>query len=136
MLKERLRAVRRERNLTQDDVAAFLGIKRQSYSAYERGTSVPDALTLLKLAEYFDVSTDYLLSNDDSVAKPEPEDIKELAESFELLDKKGKTLVMAELYRQLERCAAEAYGMVELAQGRKLPLTRSEAMKQGGRLDE
>ena len=120
MFKEKLRAVRRERNLTQDDVATFLSIKRQSYSAYERGASVPDVLTLQKLAEYFRVSTDYLLSNGDSIDEPKSDDLKELTESFELLDKKGKTLVLAELYRQLERCAAEAYGLAELAQGRSL----------------
>lgn len=59
MLQESLRKIRKERKITQDEVAAFLGVMRQTYSAYERGVSVPDSLTLKKLADYFEVATDY-----------------------------------------------------------------------------
>lgn len=58
-LGERLKRIRKGKKITQDEIAGFLGVKRQTYSAYERGVSVPDSLTLKKLADYFEVSTDY-----------------------------------------------------------------------------
>ncbi len=61
MLNENLISIRQEKKLTQSEVADFLQVKRQTYSAYERGVSVPDANTLCKLATYFNVSSDYLL---------------------------------------------------------------------------
>lgn len=59
MLGKRLRKVRKEKKITQEEISGFLGVKRQTYSAYERGVSIPDSLTLKKLADYFCVSTDY-----------------------------------------------------------------------------
>lgn len=64
MLGERLREIRELRNLTQNDVANFLKIKRQTYSSYERNRSLPDANTLSLLATYFTVSADYLLDRE------------------------------------------------------------------------
>jgi len=59
MLGDRLKKIRKSKKITQDEIAGFLGVKRQTYSAYERGVSVPDSLTLKKLADYFEVSTDF-----------------------------------------------------------------------------
>ena len=67
MLSKNLIALRKERKLTQDDIANLLNVKRQTYSAYERGVSVPDAYTLQKLATYFGVTTDYLLNNNEEI---------------------------------------------------------------------
>ena len=64
MLGERLKEIRELRNLTQNDVANFLKVKRQTYSAYERNKSLPDANTLCLLATYFAVTADYLLDLD------------------------------------------------------------------------
>lgn len=66
MLGRKLKKIREENKKTQDDLAQYLSIKRQTYSAYERGISMPDALTLSKLADYFNVSTDYLLGRCDT----------------------------------------------------------------------
>ena len=63
MLGERLKKIRKDKKITQDEIAGFLGVKRQTYSAYERGVSVPDSLTLKKLADYFEVSTDFFFQN-------------------------------------------------------------------------
>ncbi len=59
MLPEKLKEIRKKQKIRQDEVAEYLGILRQSYSAYERGISVPDAKQLKKLADFFSVSTDY-----------------------------------------------------------------------------
>lgn len=68
MLAQKLRLVRTQKKITQDEVAQFLKVKRQTYSAYERGVSVPDSLTLKKLADYFDVPTDYFFSLEPTVS--------------------------------------------------------------------
>ena len=65
MLSERLKKIRKGKHITQDEIAGYLGVKRQTYSAYERGVSVPDSLTLKKLADYFEVSTDFFFHASD-----------------------------------------------------------------------
>ncbi|MBO5109575.1 MAG: helix-turn-helix domain-containing protein [Clostridia bacterium] len=62
MLGERLAAARKAARLTQNDVADQLGIRRQTYSAYERGVSTPDAHTVGILAKMFGVSADALIT--------------------------------------------------------------------------
>lgn len=64
ILGVKLKEVREARGLTQDDVANYLNVKRQTYSAYERNKSIPDALTLNKIAELLNVSNDYLLQRE------------------------------------------------------------------------
>jgi repressor LexA len=66
MLSQRLAELRREREKTQEDVATHLGITRPAYTAYESGRRQPDYDALLKLASYFNVSTDYLLGHHSS----------------------------------------------------------------------
>jgi transcriptional regulator with XRE-family HTH domain len=65
MFAENLRAARNKKGYTQDDVAEHLGVKRQTYSSYERSKSVPDAMTLNKLSKFFDVSVDALLDSEE-----------------------------------------------------------------------
>lgn len=65
-LGNRLKALRGER--TQQQLADYLGITRPAYTAYERGTRQPDYETLQKLADFFDVSIDYLLGRTDKPA--------------------------------------------------------------------
>lgn len=61
MFGERLKSLRNQANKTQQQVADFLGITRAAYSHFENGRNEPDQETIVKLADYFDVSTDYLL---------------------------------------------------------------------------
>lgn len=57
----RLKELRDKKAVSQDEVAKFLGITQQAYANYERGARKPDPDTIVKLAEYFNVTTDYLL---------------------------------------------------------------------------
>lgn len=66
----RLRELRTEKNLLQKDLAEKLGVDRTTYSKYESGASEPNYETLLKLADIFDVSIDYLLGRDEKEKKP------------------------------------------------------------------
>ncbi|OTP12509.1 hypothetical protein A5844_000742 [Enterococcus sp. 10A9_DIV0425] len=61
MFGEKLKSLRADSNRTQQQVADFLGITRAAYSHFENGRNEPDAETIVKLAELFNVSTDYLL---------------------------------------------------------------------------
>lgn len=56
--------LRKSKNVTQDDVAQYLSITRQAYSRYERNEREPDINTLIKLADYFDITLDMLLNDD------------------------------------------------------------------------
>lgn len=66
---KRLKEVRVTKNITQRTVAQFLGIKETSYQHYEYGKREPNYDTLIKLAMYFEVSTDYLLGITDRMEK-------------------------------------------------------------------
>jgi transcriptional regulator with XRE-family HTH domain len=64
MIGERLKYLRGKK--TQEDIAKYLGISRARYSHYENGRSEPDNETLKKLADFFNVTTDYLLGRTDT----------------------------------------------------------------------
>lgn len=64
ILGTRLQTLRKERHLTQSDVAKALGISQQSYGRWETDKVKPSPAKLTQLATYFDVSTDYLLNSD------------------------------------------------------------------------
>ena len=60
-LGECLRALREKEGLTQKQVANYLQLSRSTYTYYELGKRQPNLQTLSRLAEFFHVSTDYLL---------------------------------------------------------------------------
>ena len=61
LIGENIKRIRRERDLTQEEVAAHLGISFQSISKWERGDGYPDITMLPVLANYFKISVDELL---------------------------------------------------------------------------
>ncbi len=61
MLGERLLELRKDADLTQDDLAAILNINKHSISSYERDKSEPPDAIKIAIARYFNVSIDYLL---------------------------------------------------------------------------
>lgn len=63
--KDRLIKLRKELNLTQEELAKKIGYTRTAVSAWEIGRNEPSNSDTVKLAEYFNVSTDYLLGKTD-----------------------------------------------------------------------
>ncbi|MDP5275269.1 helix-turn-helix domain-containing protein [Chengkuizengella axinellae] len=61
MLGDRLVALRKKLNLTQKDVSEKLDISRSTYAQYEINRRVPEFATLNRLADFYDVSLDYLV---------------------------------------------------------------------------
>lgn len=65
MFKDRLRAVRISRGFTLQKTADAIGIALRSYQKYESGDSEPPFISLIALADFLDVPTDFLLERDD-----------------------------------------------------------------------
>lgn len=60
----KLKKLREEKKLKQQDVADKLGIARTTYASYEQGKREPDHATLVKIADFFGVSLDFLLRDE------------------------------------------------------------------------
>lgn len=58
---KQVKALRTKRGLSQSDFAGILGVKQNSISHYETNRSFPEMYMLLSIAEYFNVSLDYLV---------------------------------------------------------------------------
>ena len=61
-LKQLIRDLREDHDLTQREVAAYLGVSQQTYSNYENGVREIPTNTVVALARFYKVSTDYLLN--------------------------------------------------------------------------
>ncbi len=62
----RIRELREDKDLRQLDVSNATGIDQRTLSNYETEKTLPDSYALIKLADFFDVSTDYILCRDNS----------------------------------------------------------------------
>lgn len=63
-LQENLRVLRKQKQLSQSDLANELMVTRQAVSSWENGKSLPDVYTLSRIAELFGVSLDDLMVED------------------------------------------------------------------------
>lgn len=69
--KDRLKQLRLKNKLTQQDIANHFQTSPQSYAQWEKGLRKPSAENLQKLADFFNVSTDYLLGQTDIPNSPD-----------------------------------------------------------------
>jgi len=60
-LKERLKKLRADSEISQAKLGAILNVPQQTYNCWEQGQSQPDTDMLIRLAAYFNVSVDYLI---------------------------------------------------------------------------
>ena len=67
----RIRELREQRNLRQIDLAKAINVRQNTLSTWETGRYEPDFEMLSKLANYFDVSIDYLLGGDARQVTPD-----------------------------------------------------------------
>lgn len=95
---ENLKKLRNNHNLTQQDLSLQLNISQQVYSRYEKGSREPDFETLIKIADYFNVSLDYLLGrideNKPSAEPPLSDEEKALLLLFSQIPKDKQQLVL------------------------------------------
>ena len=89
----RLQELREARGLSRTQIAEVLCLSRSGYSYYESGKRQPGPEVLSALADYYGVSTDYLLG---ASAAPQPalsREDGELLRRYHLLDERGRSLV-------------------------------------------
>lgn len=94
MLSDKLKQLRKEKNLSQYEAAKLLGFSRGKLANYEQASRQPDYDTLKKIANFYDVSIDYLLGRSKTTDLTDNEKefmedskeltIKELTEKYEL----------------------------------------------------
>lgn len=95
--------LRKEKNITQAELAKKLNIRQTTVSSWENGVSVPDYPTLIKLADFFEVSTDFLLGREDDFGIVQPQsaapsldkDEQELIANFRELNRLQKQKILA-----------------------------------------
>lgn len=61
MVFRNLKSIREDKDIKQKDIAKILNVSQNTYSQYETGVIALTAEVLIKLAEFYDVSVDYLL---------------------------------------------------------------------------
>ncbi|SFP17364.1 helix-turn-helix domain-containing protein [Salibacterium halotolerans] len=71
--KNRLIELRKNKKINQKELAEIIGVARTTYGMYEQGQRTPDYDTLQKIADYFEVSLDYLLGRTNNPTTPNEE---------------------------------------------------------------
>lgn len=64
LLGQRLKTLRKEKNMTQSELGKLINVTKVSICCYEKGVRLPSLETLIDLSEIFKVSVDYLLGRD------------------------------------------------------------------------
>lgn len=85
MLSENLKAVRRSKGLSQEELAERLHVVRQTVSKWEQGLSVPDADLLIALSETLETPVSDLLGA--KIEETKPDEIKVLSEKLEAINR-------------------------------------------------
>ena len=76
--KDRLRMLRKEHNLTQEQISNIIGIKESTYSTYETGRCDVNSDVLVKLTQYYGCSSDFILGVSDERTLSRVDEIKSL----------------------------------------------------------
>ena len=84
MLNENIKAIRRSKGLSQQELAVKLNVVRQTVSKWEQGLSVPDSDLLIALSEALETPVSTLLG--ETVAESEADEVKALAEKLEVIN--------------------------------------------------
>lgn len=89
MLCETIKKARKERGLSQEELAGRLNVVRQTVSKWEKGLSVPDAEMLVRLAEALDTSVENLLGERPRLLPEENRQVGELAAQLQALQEEN-----------------------------------------------
>ena len=102
-----IQGLREEANIRQSELAKSLGLGRTTISNYENNYSSPDLETLIQIANFFHVSTDYLLGISSVKNAPQnlPEDEAKVLKYYRRLNSENKDYIngeMIKLFREQE----------------------------------
>ncbi len=107
----KIRELRKVAGITQEEAAKHLQISRQVFANYENEINQPSPEMLCKIADYFNVTIDYLVGreSEDGLVVPEGQslsgDEKELLEGFRRLNAAGKGRILGNLEGLLQASA-------------------------------
>ena len=109
----RIKLLRNEKKLTQDKLGEILNLSGRSVGFYESGDRDPDTKTLNKLADFFEVSIDYILCRVDNpenkrILKEDlPEDLAKYVDYIEILKDVDLSMISPEGLKKLINAAKE-----------------------------
>ena len=86
MLNENLKAIRKAKGLSQEELAVKVNVVRQTISKWEQGLSVPDSDLLIALSEALETPVSTLLGEPVTEAESKPDDLKAIAEKPEVIN--------------------------------------------------
>lgn len=84
MLNENIKAIRKSKGLSQQELAVKLNVVRQTISKWEQGLSVPDSDMLISLSEVLETPVSTLLG--ETVIEPEVDAVKAISEKLEIIN--------------------------------------------------
>lgn len=84
MLNENIKAIRKSKGLSQQELAVRLNVVRQTISKWEQGLSVPDSDMLISLSEALETPVSTLLG--ETVVEPKADDLKAISEKLEIIN--------------------------------------------------
>ena len=84
MLNENLKAIRKSKGLSQEELAIKLNVVRQTISKWEQGLSVPDSDLLISISEVLETPVSTLLG--ETIAAPKADDLKAISEKLEVIN--------------------------------------------------
>ncbi|WMT29961.1 helix-turn-helix transcriptional regulator [Bacillus aerius] len=86
MLGKRITSLRKQAGLTQEELAKKLNVSRSALSQYELGTRDPNYELLIKIANFFEVTTDYLLTGKELNSSSNPHKGDLMDQALKVLD--------------------------------------------------
>lgn len=95
MFNERLRSLRLEKGETMKVMSGVIGITEGAYSKYENNRAEPSIENLIKMANHFDVSLDYLLGKTNIMNKSKENEVNEIMNKFENLNASNTSEIYA-----------------------------------------
>ena len=84
MLNENIKAIRKSKGLSQEELAIKLHVVRQTISKWEQGLSVPDSNMLIAISEVLETPVSTLLG--ETIAEPKRDDLKAISEKLEVIN--------------------------------------------------
>lgn len=84
MLNENIKAIRKSKGLSQEELAIKLNVVRQTISKWEQGLSVPDSDMLISISEVLETPVSTLLG--ETVIEPKVDDLKAISEKLEIIN--------------------------------------------------
>lgn len=109
ILGKRIKSLREENKIQQTEFAKIIGVSNVVLSRYETGDRKPDYDTLIKIAEHFDVTIDYLLGRSDDPSKTYDEELEEFINNVRVWykdepeDKEERLQMMKEMFEVFKK---------------------------------